>query len=218
MADIKTLEVHSLPGFADTNSIQQLANAMDALPVNFIDIAPWPQYSYKPTVRFMMAYGNKAIFLKYQVIEKELMINYQKNNDPVYKDSCVEFFFSIGSDRNYYNFEFNAIGTCLAAFGPDRHNRTSLSDDILRHLKTYSRIEASTTNSEKGISWDLTILLPVSIFSFHQLSGFKDLKSAGNFYKCGDDLNQPHYMVWNPVLSEKPDFHLREFFGNIQFI
>ena len=218
MTDIKTLEVHALPGFDDINSIQQLARGMDKLPENIIDTTPWPQYPYKPTVRFKMAYGNHTIFLKYQVKENELKINSQKNNEAVYKDSCVEFFFSIGSDRNYYNFEFNAIGTCLAAFGSDRHNRKSLSNETFHHIKTYSRIEASTINSEKSISWELTVLLPVPVFSFHQLSGFKNLKGTANFYKCGDDLNQPHYLTWNPVFSEQPDFHLREFFGNIYFI
>ena len=218
MTDIKILEVHSLQGFTDINSIQQLANAMDALPGNLIDTTPWPQYSYKPTVKFKIAYGNNAIFLKYHVIENELKLHFQKNNEAVYKDSCVEFFFSVGSDRNYYNFEFNAIGTYLVAFGSDRYNRNYLSNDIFRHIKSYSRIEVSTINSEKTISWELTVLLPVSVFSFHQLSGFKNLKGAANFYKCGDDLNQPHYLTWNPVVSEKPDFHLREFFGNIHFI
>lgn len=43
-------------------------------------------------------------------------------------------------------------------------------------------------------------------------------QNAGvNFYKCGDDLPKPHYLCWNPIKSETPDFHLPEFFGNAIF-
>ena len=48
-----------------------------------------------------------------------------KFQDPVYKDSCVEFFVDAFPDpgRGYVNFETNAAGTLLAAFGPDRSHR-----------------------------------------------------------------------------------------------
>ena len=44
------------------------------------------------------------------------------DNSPVWQDSCVEFFVQIPGEKYYYNFEFNCIGTALAA------RRTSRSD------------------------------------------------------------------------------------------
>jgi len=216
--DQKTLNVPSIKGLNELSSIHELETELDTIPDQLIDIVPWKEYSYKPTVRFKIAHFNNGIIIKFSVTEKEFRVTYQKSNEAVYKDSCVEFFFSIGEEMEYYNFEFNAIGTCLAAFGIDRQNREYLSNDILKEIKTHSRIETSFNDSLKAINWELTAILPLSVFSFHQLTGFKGLKGAANFYKCGDDLNDPHYLVWNPIFSDKPDFHLRKYFGNIYFI
>ena len=37
----------------------------------------------------------------------------------------------------------------------------------------------------------------------------------GNFYKCGDETDYPHFGMWNPVGTEKPDFHRPEYFGEL---
>lgn len=216
--DQKTLNVPSITGLSEFPSIHELETALYTIQDNLIDIAPWKEYRYKPSVQFKIAHSNNGIILKFSITENELKVTYQRSNDAVYKDSCVEFFFSIGEETGYYNFEFNAIGTCLAAFGINRHNRKYLSNDTIRQIKTYSRVETSFKDSVKNINWELTVMLPLTVFSFHQLTFLKGLKGAGNFYKCGDDLNQPHYLVWNPVFADKPDFHLRKYFGNIYFI
>jgi len=39
-----------------------------------------------------------------------------------------------------------------------------------------------------------------------------------NFYKCGDKLTVPHYVTWNPVGTENPDYHQPEHFGLLKFI
>ena len=38
-----------------------------------------------------------------------------------------------------------------------------------------------------------------------------------NFYKCGDKQVEPHYLSWNPVLTDNPDFHRPEYFGKVIF-
>ena len=37
----------------------------------------------------------------------------------------------------------------------------------------------------------------------------------GNFYKCGDDTEYPHFGMWSPVELPAPDFHRPEFFGEL---
>ena len=39
----------------------------------------------------------------------------------------------------------------------------------------------------------------------------------GNFYKCGDLLQVPHFLSWNPIQLPKPCFHCPEFFGELIF-
>ena len=36
-----------------------------------------------------------------------------------------------------------------------------------------------------------------------------------NFYKCGDDTAQPHYIAWNAVDHPTPNFHLPQYFGEL---
>src|SRR5438270_3381813 len=175
--DQKTLHVPSITGLSEVPTIQELETGLHTIQDNGIDITPWAEYSYKPNVRFKIAHNNNGLVLKYSVTENELNVNYQRSNEAVYKDSCVEFFFSIGEEAGYYNFEFNAIGTCLAAFGVNRHNRNYLSNDIIQQIKTYTII-TTFTDTVRNINWELTVFLPVSVFSFHQVSGFKGLKGA----------------------------------------
>ena len=43
----------------------------------------------------------------------------------------------------------------------------------------------------------------------------KEIKA--NFYKCGDELQTPHFLSWNPIQIEQPDFHRPDFFGTLEF-
>ena len=43
------------------------------------------------------------------------------------------------------------------------------------------------------------------------------IETMGNFYKCASGSSQPHYLSWNPINTEKPDFHRPDFFGKIIF-
>ena len=180
-----------------------------------INIAPWPEFSYQPAVSFAIAYSTAGIIIQYYITEKEVRAIYNQPNDPVYKDSCVEFFVSF-DERGYYNFEFNCIGTCLAAFGPNRYNRTLLPADTIQKIKSHSHIYRSD-NRSGVISWQLTLILPLEVFLHHSLVDLKNKTARANFYKCGDDLAQPHYLCWNSITSPHPDFHLPQFFGEVQF-
>ena len=39
----------------------------------------------------------------------------------------------------------------------------------------------------------------------------------GNFYKCGDKLQTPHFLSWSPIGLERPMFHCPAFFGTLSF-
>lgn len=42
---------------------------------------------------------------------------YRQCNEPVFKGSYVEFFIAVDDRGNYYNFEFNTLGTRLGSYG-----------------------------------------------------------------------------------------------------
>ena len=65
--------------------------------------------------------------------------------------------------------------------------------------------------------WELTIAIPVEAFAGKDIQTLAGRVFKANFYKCGDKLTRPHYLTWNPVGTENPDYHRPEYFGTIEF-
>ena len=38
-----------------------------------------------------------------------------------------------------------------------------------------------------------------------------------NLYKCGDKTSHPHWLTWSIIDKPKPDFHVPEYFGILEF-
>ncbi|WP_308990412.1 carbohydrate-binding family 9-like protein [Mariniflexile litorale] len=182
-----------------------------------IDQYPWGKTDEFQKIRFKIAHNNKNIYLYYDVTEPEMMAKYSNHNDPVCKDSCVEFFIAFEKDANYYNFEFNSLGTCLLAWGPDRYNRQLLDTKKINLIKVKTKIKRVNKNGLTLFNWKTFIKIPLKTFSFSSIKSLENIKARANFYKCGDDLSKPHYITWNTIKSEKPDFHLKSYFGDIEF-
>lgn len=213
---MKLLLVTFLPQLNKNSPIADITKALNGIEEYKIDSISWPLYQYRPDVSFKMAYARDCIFLKYFVTENEIRITAQHDNDAVYRDSCVEFFISFG-EKEYYNFEFNSIGTCLAAFGEDREKRNFLPDSVIEKINFNSSLTATKTAGKKVIIWELTLIMPIDVFCFHKFDTLQGINCFGNFYKCADDQEIPHYLSWNPIISPNPDFHLKQFFGSIKF-
>lgn len=134
------------------------------------------------------------------------------DQDPVYEDSCVEFF--IGTNESYRNFEFNCLGICLSATGPDRHNRIPLPDSELSRIIRFPSLSRENLPEEGEIcNWELTVGIPLSILGLKAGSTF-----YGNFYKCGAKTKVLHYLSWAKINTPKPNFHCPGFFHAIQLV
>ena len=66
-------------------------------------------------------------------------------------------------------------------------------------------------------SWEMTIVIPATSLTHNKDVQLKGLKSNANFYKCGDKSAEEHYLSWNSIATERPDFHRPEYFGSIIF-
>ena len=201
-----------------TSSMEQVSSSLDQLDKQSIDIAPWPEYNYKPEVSFNIAHAGDCIFLKFYVVEDVVKASYYKPDDPVYKDSCVEFFISFDEDQEYYNLEFNAIGTCKLNFGKNRNERVVISEELNKRIMFSANIQNNAVSNSKRIKWELALMIPIAVFSKHNIKSLSEKKCSANFYKCGDDLPVPHFLCWNNIQSSEPDFHLQEYFGEILFL
>jgi hypothetical protein len=178
----------------------------------WIDHYLWLDNGYRPRVEARLGWSDRFLFVRFAVEEEEPLVRFHEFQDPVYKDSCVEFFVDMVPEtrRGYVNFEANAAGTLLAAIGPDRSHRTPLWPEDLA--------DYSVDIGRDGGNWTLVHWLPLSLF--RKLYG-RDIgpghRAAANFYKCGDETEVPHYGAWSPVGTPKPDFHRPEFFGELVF-
>jgi hypothetical protein len=210
---MKQLDIPYLIIQDNSNGFPESSKFLDSLKPEKIEVISWAGYSYQPDVSFAIAHNGEAIFLKYYVTEKETKTVYSEINDPVYRDSCVEFFISFDSGLSYYNLEFNSNGVCLAGYGSGRENRKLLPASIISQIDCSTHKHPSTEDNY----WELCLRIPITVFCFDELSNFTAKSFHGNFYKCGDDLADPHFVAWNKIISDEPDFHLPEYFGKLTF-
>ena len=184
-----------------------------------IDLINWDEFLYSPKVSFRIAHANNQIWLKYYVTEENILAQVDEVNGGVAGDSCVEFFFDPRADGNYYNFEFSCIGMPHLAYGPARHKRQFVEEEkIKKELKISSSLGSEPfIERTGGHTWEMTIIIPASILTEDEGIQLKGLKTKANFYKCGDKTSERHYLSWNAVGTEAPDFHRPEFFGDLIF-
>ncbi len=113
----------------------------------------------------------------------------------------------------YRNFEFNLLGFAYSAVGTKEHRELlgpTLMDQILRYPE-FSREKLPAEGSL--CDWGLCVAIPLKLLGIQKGSRFK-----GNFQKCGDLTRAPHFLSWNSILSDEPDFHLPQFFGEMELV
>lgn len=184
-----------------------------------IDLKNWDEFQYEPKVQFRIAHSNNQIWLKYYVKEKSILAAVTETNGPVAGDSCVEFFFDPQGNGNYYNFEFSCIGTAHLAYGPARQKRVYVEPAIIeKEILVNSSLGNQPFIENTGEhTWEMTIVIPASTLVHDEGIQLKGLTTNANFYKCGDKSAEKHYLTWNPIKTERPDYHRPEFFGTVIF-
>lgn len=180
----------------------------------YVDMLNWPtQFPYKPSCQFKIARSSTSIFLHFKVIESNIKALNINDQDPVWEDSCVEFFCKTPEQNSYFNFEFNCIGTCLATQRESKElNINPLSDVKMKSINRYASLGNSPFEEKKGnFEWKLTVEIPFKIIDIQpdQLPAVL----MTNFYKCADETSIPHFLSWSNISTEQPDFHQPKFFG-----
>jgi hypothetical protein len=200
--------------------LEEVSSRLDKIgPGETVEILNWENYGYKPEVRFNIAYSDKEILLKYYVTEGYVKAEKTESNQMVCEDSCVEFFVSPADDGIYYNLEFNAIGTCLLGSGTCREDSSRAPVAAIKGIRRKGSLGDSPFPERTGeCSWNITIAIPPEVFFRHRVEELKGKTFRANFYKCGDNLTQPHFLTWNPVETSKPDYHRPEYFGMLRFV
>ncbi len=198
--------IQTLPADTDTAVM-----SWSSVPVAEVGCFQWLT-GYAPTTTAQMVYiEDYGFVLRMTCTESDPLATYRTYMDPVYKDSCMEFFADFLSDGRYINLEMNANGTLLSCAGADRHKRTPVAE--------LTEGDIFPVAARRGHDrWTVTAYLPLELLSRilgQSVEITPGFTFRGNFYKCGDDTDIPHYGMWNPVGTEKPDFHRPEYFGTL---
>jgi hypothetical protein len=212
----KELKIPYVPELEDIN-IQDVSEMMEISAVRqVIDIINWMDFPYKPVAVFDIARSDKYVYINFFVRGLSLKATAEKDGDYVHTDSCVEFFMRREGEFGYTNFEFNCRGICHAARGASRNERIRFTQDEYDKIRRCSSVKCDSFPEKKGIfSWELTVAIPFELMGL-DAENLPD-KIFGNFYKCADDTENPHFLSWNPILLTTPNFHCPDYFGEIFF-
>ncbi|MCK9410851.1 MAG: carbohydrate-binding family 9-like protein [Prolixibacteraceae bacterium] len=184
-----------------------------------IDKINWLEYSFKPIVKLYAGFSEEYLWLSYEVKGDYFRAKALADQESVWQDSCVEFFIFAGGDKGfdnwlgaiYRNFEFNVLGVCLSAVGT-KSKRASLSPSEMNQILRFPSIDRNNLPSEGDcFDWNMSVAIPLKLLGIGQGSKFR-----ANFYKCGDLTAHPHFLSWNSINVTIPDFHLPQFFGEVE--
>lgn len=204
-------------GYDDKSSISK--DIWDTIRSLKVENYPWDISGYKPEVEVKLFYTDTHFHIHFKVWEKKIKAVYKEVNDDVYKDSCVEFFFkpSPEVDERYFNFEINPLGALLIGLGEDRKSRIRINDIDASIFNISTSVNAENIKDYNGDYWTVEYSIPFSFIEkyFGYINYSDVMKITGNFYKCGDETEHPHYGCWNPIIVLAPDFHRPEYFGEI---
>jgi hypothetical protein len=181
---------------------------------------------HRPKTQVKMVYGPEGIYGIFRVNDQYVRCIHRRHQDPVYKDSCVEFFVHPNAKGGYFNFEFNCGGTLLASYvidpirmGNGLTSCTRFSKEDVRQLRIYHSLPKLTNPEvQEAVTWYLEFYIPFNLLE--RYTGPLDVNPGmiwrGNFYKCADETSHPHWAAWAPV--DDLNFHLPHCFGELMFM
>jgi hypothetical protein len=103
--------------------------------------------------------------------------------------------------------------------GHGRHDSTRADARIVDGIRRLTSMGNAPFGEVSGdLQWTITLAIPLETFFHHKTGSLKGKSFRANFYKCGDKLSNPHFVTWNPVGTEKPDYHRPEHFGILKFV
>ena len=197
--------------------ITYMPNGIDWAQVPVISISePLRPLEADVTAWAQICYTDQALELHLSTTEDEVRREENGLLGMPCRDSCLEFFIRpIGEDIRYLNYEFNSSGCMYLGFGTS-------PEDLIRLVPGDEKQNAlfQPVMQLRSDGWDLYFRIPYTFLrqffpSFQPVSGGT---IRANFYKCGDLLAKPHYLMWNPITRKgRSLFHTPAEFGQLIF-
>lgn len=199
------------PAWQNTATLD-VANHMGERPAHF------------PRTQARLLYSADAIHIQFRVEDRYVRAIAQQHQGMVWRDSCVEFFFSPTpeTDRGYFNLEMNCGGTMLLHYrGATPESRRPIANEDLEQIRIRTSLpRIIDPQIDEPVAWTLACRLPLLLIRQYcpeaTMPG-PGVRWRANFYKCAEHVSHPHWITWAPVDFPKPNFHLPQFFGHLIF-
>ncbi len=176
-----------------------------------------------PFTEAKIAYDNLAIYVIFKVEDRYVKAVHSNHQDPVYTDSCVEFFFSPkeNSDQGYFNLEMNCGGTMLFHHQTaPRTNQVPIAEaDVAQVEVAHSMPAIVDPEIEEDTTWYVEYRIPFSVLASYRDFPIPENGTVwrANLYKCADATSHPHWLTWAFIDLPSPNFHQPDFFGILEF-
>lgn len=163
-------------------------------------------------VKVRVAHDRDRLYLYYTVTGEEIRAVNTEDFGSVWEDSCVEFFMQREGETTYRNFECNILGVLLSRRHESRDKGVS-QIDVMPAIFRHGTLEHRYEGDKQVTDWTMYLEIPKQALGFGDHESLGGQKIRANFYKCGDETPEPHFLSWNPIDLPQPNFHVPEFFG-----
>jgi hypothetical protein len=179
--------------------------------------------SHRPLTRVKLQYDADFLHVIFRVEDRYVRCQVGDYQGDVCTDSCVEFFFTPGTDLGggYFNLEANCGGTLLFTHRQGRdEDIVPVSEQDARRLEVAHTLPSRVDPEIAApVAWEVSYRVPSrTLRAYAEVTPPAPGASwRANFYKCADLCSHPHWLTWAPVDWPYPDFHRKEFFGTLEF-
>ena len=176
-----------------------------------------------PSTQAKVAWDSESLYVIFRVEDRYVRAVAAGLHGPVWEDSCVEFFFTPGTDlsHGYFNLEMNCGGVMLLRHQVvPRQNPIALTAGECACVRiAHSLPERVEPEIAGPVVWSVEYRLPIAILDRYApvTPPAPGVKWRANLYKCADKSSHPHWLTWAPVNRPQPDFHVPECFGTLLF-
>jgi len=162
-------------------------------------------------MRYISGTGFEVVM---RCFEKNPKAVYSQPDDPVFQDSCMEAFINFFPELpeyGYLNVEVNANGAARCRFGVGRQDRGWLREMGIDHPQI-------TVTREEDF-WQIHVMITEALLEklYERPCRFAaGHEMRGNFYKCGEETDPPHWVSW--TVLDRLEFHMPARFGLLKIV
>ena len=206
----RTAELMTIDGVLDESS-WLAAPAVDDF------LFPWWTAGEREQTEARILWDSAYLYVSFVARDKHISAVLTERDDPVSRDDAVEVFIAPDTSnvRNYFNFEFNALGTILDRSPLVKRSSAWNAED----LKVGITIDGTLNDkADEDHRWTTELAIPFATFA-----GFAPALPPRdgdvwrlNLYRIGGAVNG-QFSVWSDTRTERPQYHVPERFGVVHF-